>query len=94
MQAYNTAPVVVVSQTKKGSAFETVTNTLVGFSINWCANMVILPMFGMPISGTTAFHMGIIFTAISIARGYVLRRVFNKITERGVCPNERYAPAN
>ncbi|WEL95560.1 hypothetical protein [Xanthomonas phage vB_XooS_NR08] len=44
--------------------------------------MVILPMFGMPISGATAFHMGVIFTAISIARGYVLRRVFNKITER------------
>ncbi|BAE72740.1 conserved hypothetical protein [Xanthomonas phage OP1] len=84
MQAYNTAPVVVVSQTKRGSAFETVTNTLVGFSINWCANMVILPMFGMPINGTTAFHMGIIFTAISIARGYVLRRVFNKITERSL----------
>ncbi|WBK39672.1 hypothetical protein [Xanthomonas phage L522] len=75
--------VKVVSQSKRGSVFETVTNTLVGFSINWCANMVILPMFGMPISGATAFHMGVIFTIISIARGYVLRRVFNKITERG-----------
>ncbi|WP_082337297.1 DUF7220 family protein [Xanthomonas oryzae] len=75
-------PVKVVSQSKRGSVFETVTNTLVGFSINWCANMVILPMFGMPISGATAFHMGVIFTLISIARGYILRRVFNKITER------------
>lgn len=73
--------VKVVSQSRKGSVFETVTNTAVGFAINWGANLVILPLFGLPITGGQAFHMGLIFTAISIARGYVLRRVFNRITE-------------
>jgi len=72
---------VVVSQTKKGSAFETVANTAIGFAINWWANLLILPLFGLPITGGQAFHMGLIFTAISIARGYVLRRGFNRITE-------------
>lgn len=66
-----------MNQTKLGSFIEAIINTLIGFVINWCANMLILPMFGMPISAGTAFHMGLIFTAISVARGYILRRWFN-----------------
>lgn len=73
--------VKVVSQSRRGSIAETVTNTAVGFAINWGANLVILPLFGLPITGGQAFHMGLVFTAISIARGYVMRRVFNRITE-------------
>ena len=72
---------IVVSQTRKGSAFETVMNTIIGFAINWWANLLILPLFGLPITGGQAFHMGLIFTAISIGRGYVLRRGFNRLTE-------------
>lgn len=71
----------IVSQTRKGSIVETVVNTAVGFAINWGANMVVLPLFGLPITGGQAFHMGLVFTAISIARGYVLRRTFNRFTE-------------
>lgn len=73
--------VKVVGQSRRGSIAETVTNTAVGFAINWGANLVILPLFGLPITGGQAFHMGLVFTAISIARGYVMRRVFNRITE-------------
>ncbi len=73
--------VKIVSQSRKGSITETVANTAIGFAINWGANLVILPMFGLPLTGGQAFHMGLVFTAISIARGYVMRRVFNRITE-------------
>ncbi len=73
--------VKIVGQSRRGSIAETVTNTAVGFAINWGANLVILPLFGLPITGGQAFHMGLVFTAISIARGYVMRRVFNRITE-------------
>lgn len=64
-------------QTKLGSFIEAWANILVGFSINWCANMLILPLFGFHIRPLAAFNMGLIFTIISLARSYVLRRWFN-----------------
>ena len=41
------------------------------------ANLVILPLFGFDIKPAAAFHMGLLFTAISVARGYGVRRLFN-----------------
>ncbi len=65
-------------QTKLGSFVEAWTNILVGFTINWVANMLILPRFGFDISGGAAFKIGLIFTAISLVRSYWLRRAFNR----------------
>jgi hypothetical protein len=66
-------------QTRVGSAIEVAMNIVIGFSINWVANLLILPLYGFQITGSQAFSMGLIFTGIAIARGYVLRRVFNRI---------------
>jgi hypothetical protein len=66
-----------MAQTKLGSFAEAWANIIVGFAINWCANMIILPMFGFNLSGGTAFKIGIVFTAVSLVRSYVLRRWFN-----------------
>ena len=64
-------------QTKFGSVVEASANIAVGFAVNWCANLVILPMFGFHLSGGVAFEIGLWFTAVSLARQYVLRRWFN-----------------
>lgn len=66
-----------MSQTKLGSFVESWANIVVGFSINWCANLLVLPLFGFPVTGRQAFGIGLIFTAISLARSYCLRRWFN-----------------
>ena len=66
-----------MAQTKLGSFIEAWANIVVGFTINWCANMVVLPWFGFKISGGKAFEIGLIFTVISLLRSYVLRRWFN-----------------
>lgn len=68
-----------MGQTRLGSWLEAWANIVIGFGINWCANMVILPMFGFDVSAGTAFHIGLWFTAVSLVRSYGLRRVFNKI---------------
>jgi hypothetical protein len=68
-----------VSQTKLGSWLEAWANIAVGFAINWVANMLVLPWFGFHVTATTAFHIGLVFTAISLVRSYGLRRVFNRI---------------
>lgn len=64
-------------QTRVGSAIEVALNILVGFSVNWIANLYILPLYGFEITGGQAFSMGLIFTVISIVRSYVIRRWFN-----------------
>lgn len=64
-------------QTKVGSFVEAWANILVGFTINYCANLVILPMFGLPVTAADAFWIGVAFTVISLVRSYVLRRWFN-----------------
>jgi hypothetical protein len=66
-----------VIQTRLGSFIETVANTVIGFALNFIANLVILPLFGFDIQPAAAFHMGLLFTAVSVARGYGVRRLFN-----------------
>lgn len=64
-------------QTKTGSFVEAVANIAVGFSINFCANLIVLPWFGYHVTPKAAFGIGIVFTVISLVRSYVLRRWFN-----------------
>lgn len=66
-----------MAQTKLGSFAEAWANIAVGFGINWCANMLVLPLFGFHVTASQAFHIGIVFTAISLVRSYILRRWFN-----------------
>jgi hypothetical protein len=66
-----------VSQSKRWSLVESVTNLVIGFAINWWANLVILPWFGFSVTGRQAFLMGFPYMAISLARQYALRRAYN-----------------
>lgn len=67
------------SQTKLGSLVEAKANIIIGFSINWAMNMIVLPLFGFDISAVQAFGVGVIFTFVSLARTYILRRWFNNM---------------
>ena len=71
-----------MNQTRLGSFIEVCINIAIGFSINWVANLLILPLYGFHITGGQAFTMGLIFTIISVARGYVVRRWFNAMLQR------------
>lgn len=64
-------------QTRMGSFVEAWANILVGFTINFIANLAVLPLFGFNVTPTDAFGIGVIFTAISLARSYIIRRFFN-----------------
>jgi hypothetical protein len=67
-----------MAQTKFGSVAEAWANIAVGFTINYCANLVILPLFGFKsLTARNNFIIGCIYTAISLVRSYVLRRWFN-----------------
>lgn len=66
-----------MAQSKLGSVAESAANIAVGFTINTVANRLIFPLFGMHISLLNNLYLGLIYTAISLARSYVLRRWFN-----------------
>lgn len=65
-------------QSRWGSFIEAWINVLIGFSINFVANMLILPMYGFHITAAQNFSMGCIYTIISVARSYAIRRWFNR----------------
>lgn len=65
-------------QSRAHSAIEAVTNTVVGYGLAVVANMVALPLFGMHPSVKQAAGVGGVLTIVSLARQFVLRRVFNR----------------
>lgn len=70
----------MIRQTRWGSFIEVSINIFIGYWINFAANLVILPMFGFNVSLSDNFIIGFIYTFISVARGYIIRRWFeNKI---------------
>lgn len=71
-----------MNQTRLGSLIEVCINTAIGFAINWVANMFVMPLYGFEITGGQAFTMGLIFTVISVARSYIIRRWFNTMLRR------------
>jgi hypothetical protein len=66
-------------QSPRSAIIEAWFNILVGFSINYGANLVIIPMaiHGGSLSPVGNFWMGWIYTVISIVRQYAIRRWFN-----------------
>lgn len=65
-----------MKQTRFTSLMKSLFSTAVGFGVAFLANMLILPWFGLPISHSDNLILTTIYTVISIARGYVLERVF------------------
>jgi hypothetical protein len=69
-----------MSQTVKGSWVEAWANIAIGFGINYVANLLILPLFGFTaLTWGKNLFIGILYTFISLARSFVLRRVFNNM---------------
>ena len=66
-----------MNQSKLGSFIEAWFNVLIGFGINFSANLVILPMFGFNITVADNFLIGVLYTFISVIRSYAIRRWFN-----------------
>lgn len=67
-----------MKQSRIDSLMEAVVNVLIGFTINFVANWLILPwFFGIEADLVSFAWLGAIYTVISIARSYAIRRAFN-----------------
>ena len=64
------------------SFIEAVTNIVVGYGLAVLTQIIVFPMFGLSMTLEQNLKIGIIFTSLSIARSFVLRRAFELIQVR------------
>lgn len=68
-------------QTKKHSIIESICNVLIGYMIAIIGQLIIFPILEKDFSAADNIITGIFFTALSLARSYILRRFFTRRTE-------------
>jgi len=68
-----------MSQSKKMSLVESITNVAVGYFVAVLSQAAIFPIFGIRTTLKDNLLIGLWFTGVSIVRSYALRRVFNAI---------------
>ena len=69
-------------QSRRMSLIETVTNVAVGYALAVATQIVVFPWFGLHPSLGENLALGGVFTAISLIRGYALRRLFEAFRAR------------
>ena len=65
-------------QTKLSSLVESLTNTIIGYSINLVVQLIVYPLYGATFTLSQNIQLGLVFMAVSLARSYLIRRYFNK----------------
>ena len=68
-----------VGQTPRGAILEAWLNIAVGFSVNYVANIFLLPLVGASFTAAENFWLGWTYTAVSIVRSFAIRRLFNEL---------------
>jgi len=71
-----------MKQSRTMSLVEAFANVAVGYGIAVVTQMLVFPLFGLSTTLTDNMAMGAIFTVVSIARSFTLRRVFEAIRMR------------
>lgn len=65
-------------QSRTESLIETVVGTVIGYVVALCAQMIIFPLYGIEASMSVNLWITFWFTLVSVVRGYIIRRWFNK----------------
>lgn len=68
-----------MKQSKLMSMLESILNIIIGFGISLAAQVFFLPLLGVSISFSQNLTFALIMTVISIARSFILRRLFEAL---------------
>ena len=68
-----------MSQSRWQSFVEVNASTAVGFFVSWAATPPILLAFGYEAGPAKALGITVVYTLISLARSWVMRRLFNRL---------------
>ncbi|CAB1367218.1 DUF7220 family protein [Denitratisoma oestradiolicum] len=76
-----------MKQSRWMSLVEAVTNVLVGYGVAVATQWAVFPLFGLHATLQENLLIGLIFTAVSLVRSYVLRRAFEAFRIRQLSGN-------
>ena len=68
-------------QSRVMSLVEAAANVLVGYGVAVATQMMVFPWFGLSTTLGQNLQMGLVFTVVSLIRGYTLRRLFNAFSQ-------------
>ena len=68
-----------MKQSRLMSLVEAVANVVVGYGVAVVTQILIFPVFGLHTTLAQNLKMGAVFTVVSIARSFTLRRLFEAI---------------
>ena len=66
-------------QSRIHSLIESIANVAIGYLVALGGQLVVFPLVGIHVNMQTNLIIGAAFTAISIARSYCVRRLFNRL---------------
>jgi len=71
-----------MKQSPAMSLLEAISNVVVGYGVAVVTQMLVFPVFSLQTTLGQNLKMGLVFTVVSIARSFTLRRVFEAIRVR------------
>ena len=66
-------------QTKKQSVIESSIQTIIGLGTSIIIQVILYPLMGIPVTFSQNLIITAVFFFVSIVRGYLVRRFFNKL---------------
>ena len=78
-------------QSRLMSLIESLANVAIGYSVALATQILVFPLFGLEVPLSSNLAIGAIFTVVSIARSYLVRRLFNRIRPTFPSPSGRGA---
>ena len=70
------------AQSRRASAAEAVANVAIGYGVAVATQVAVFPLFGLRLPLGDNLAIGALFTAVSLARSYALRRLFEALRVR------------
>ena len=68
-----------MTQSRKMSLVEVVTNVAVGYGLAVVTQIIVFPLFGLEAALVDHLAIGLAVLGVSLVRGYLLRRLFERI---------------
>jgi hypothetical protein len=75
-----------MKQTRRASFIEAWFSVAIGYGVALASQIIVFPWFDIHIGLSENIAIGLVFTAISIVRGFAVRRLFEHLRVKGILP--------
>ena len=68
-----------MKQSRRMSLIEALSNVAIGYGVAVLPQIAVFPLFGLQVSLSDNLLIGALFTLVSVARSYAVRRIFERM---------------